>query len=314
MYYTTNVTAVGMNARDILLRKSAIVNLITTIPLNEIRKLLKFDERDSDYNGLKDGKHYIDCLAIIFSGSYNKGIPCFNEESTPYIIVKENLEYTAVLKDNWSVCFPSVVMMQRNINVLKSTLDRFLISNFKNSSKASKTSSSTSSYVTPIHKNEEQCFNEENSISFTSYINSTDDTLTLASYLSISQQQDTASMNEYSLDCQLTNSIGNAIVKKKDSTVIEFEFNVDETSKVNRKFVGVTGTHEWKIFSSLQKVGAFTITEGDYVVVLGIKRDKVHIQDPTHSVNSCTTEMIKTFLLPTEHFFPSDMHLTPESL
>lgn len=320
-YYTTNITAGAMNARDIQMKKSAISTLMSSIPPKEIQKIMKFESNESEYNGLKDGKNYIDCLAIIFSGAYNKGTPCFNEECTPYLILKDNLEYTAVLKENWTVFFPSIVMMQRNTNVLKSTLERFLISKYKSSSKlsnisssSSSTSSSSSSYVTPIQKTEEQNFNEENLNKFTSYITSTDNTLKEANYLSIAQQQNTASMNEYNLDCQFSNAIGNAIVKRSDSTVIEFEFNVVDTSKLSRRFVGVSGTHEWKIFKSFEKLGAFSVVEGDYVVVLGIRGDTIHIQDPTYSGSSSNSEKIRTFLIPTDNFFPSDMHLTPESL
>ena len=121
-------------------------------------------------------------------------------------------------------------------------------------------------------------------------------------------------IDEYNLDCVWCNTIGHAIVKQSDSTIIEMEFNVEETVKVIRKFVGDAGTHQWKLYKSVAKVGAFDVKEGDYVVVLGIRRDKVIMEDPNHSIFSSKSEGIKTYLIPPEHFFPQDMHLSPESL
>ena len=55
------------------------------------------------------------------------------------------------------------------------------------------------------------------------------------------------------------------------------------TVKRNRKFQGVAGTHEWKIFKPVEKVGVLSLDVGDYVIVLGIERYKVHIQDPNYN-------------------------------
>jgi hypothetical protein len=49
------------------------------MPILNIRIALNFEDPESLYGGLKDtvkGKSIAECLSIIFSGAYNKGIPC----------------------------------------------------------------------------------------------------------------------------------------------------------------------------------------------------------------------------------------------
>ena len=118
-YYSTNLTATGLNTKDVQNRKIVITDLLSTLPILDIRIALNFDDPDSLYGGLKDtkGKSVAECLSIIFSGAYNKGVPCFKEEYIPYSLVYDNLEYTAILKDDWKHFFPTIIMMQRNVTI-----------------------------------------------------------------------------------------------------------------------------------------------------------------------------------------------------
>ena len=79
-------------------------------------------------------------------------------------------------------------------------------------------------------------------------------------------------MKEYDLDINTVDKVGTAMVVQSDLSVIEIEFNLSMTVKINRKFQGVARTHEWKIFKPVEKVGVLSLDVGDYVIVLGRKR------------------------------------------
>ena len=106
------------------------------------------------------------------------------------------------------------------------------------------------------------------------------------------------------------------MIIQSDFTVLEIDFNVSLTVQENRKFHGVAGTHEWKIYKSVDKEGVLSLNVGDYVVVLGIVKDRVHIQDPNYNKDTHTLDKIKTFLLNPEHFYVPDvnLHASPESI
>jgi hypothetical protein len=130
-YYSTNLTASGLNTKDIQNKKIAITNLLSTLPLCDIRSALSFEDPESQFIGLKDtkGKATAECLSIIFSGAYNKGVPCFTEECTLYDVVYENFEYTAVVKLDWKLYFFTIIMFHRSTKVGKSLLERFCMTN-----------------------------------------------------------------------------------------------------------------------------------------------------------------------------------------
>jgi hypothetical protein len=197
---------------------------------------------ESQYIGLKDtkGKATAECLSIIFSGAYNRGAPYFTEECTPYDVVYENLKYTAVLKLDWKLYFPTIVMIQRNAKIGKSLLERFCMTNnrlSKSSSSSSSSSSSassyaTASYVTPNQKSEEELYNEQNINDFTSYLNTSDNALATAKYISMREQKNTATLNEYNLDINTTDKVGSAMIMQPDLTVTEIGFNISLTVKL----------------------------------------------------------------------------------
>ena len=78
----------------------------------------------------------------------------------------------------------------------------------------------------------------------------------------------------------------------------------------------MAGTHEWKIYKSVEKVGVLSLDVGDHVIVLGIERDKVNIQDPNNSKDTPKLDKIKTFELNPEHFCNPEvnLHASPESI
>ena len=212
-------------------------------------------------------------------------------------------------------------MMQDNVvNIPVSHLTIFLTpkpsssSSSSSSSSISSSSSATSKSVTPISKKEEEIFIESNAENYSEYIHNSDRTIARAKILSAAAKQNEKIIDEYNLDCLRCSTIGRATVKQSDSTTIEIEFNVEETVKVNRRFVGDAGTHQWQLFQSVTKDGAFEINEEDYVVVLGILRDKVIMEVPNHVPSTSESKKIKTYLISSEYFFPQDMHLSPESL
>jgi hypothetical protein len=319
-YYTSNLTATGLNTKDIQNRKIAITELMSTLPSSDIKNAMRFDDPEASFTGLKEmkGKSTAECLSIIFSGAYNQGTPCFTEEYTPYDLVYDNLEYTAILKHDWKRYFPSIVIMQRNVKIGRSLLERFCTSTNKLTKSSSSSSSYVSaSYVTPLPKCEEEIYNEENINDFTSYLKTSNDTLTNAKYISMSEHNNNAIMKEYCLDTRnKIDKVGTAMVIQSDLSMLEFDFNISLTVKQNRKFHGVTGTHEWKIYKSVEKVGVISLAVGDYVVVLGIERDRVHIQDPNYDKDTHLSDKIKSFVLNPDNFYVPDvnLHASPESI
>ena len=81
-----------------------------------------------------------------------------------------------------------------------------------------------------------------------------------------------------------------------------FTVNLYSASEQNRKFACEAGTHQWRLFKSIEKEGVFSINRGDHVVVLVIRMDKVIIEDPNHSIYSSKIEGIKKHLIPVDHF------------
>ena len=91
--------------------------------------LLKFDDAESKYKGIKgvNSKQHTENFSIIFSRSYNGGENCIGEACTPYVIAEDNGDFVASAKENWERHFPTVVMLQRNMKVTQSTLEKFLL-------------------------------------------------------------------------------------------------------------------------------------------------------------------------------------------
>ena len=175
--YSTVVEAKRISNQTILSKKRAAYSIISRMDAREIVMALRFDDPDSEYHALRDatGKQHIEGLAIIFSGAYNKGIPCFPPNLTPYDMLDTNVEYTAILKENWRQMFPTIVMMQRNNCIQKSTLDIFLLLRSKKKY-ADVSVSSSSSYVTPNAIKDSSC--SSTSIKeFDSYIKSNEEVM-----------------------------------------------------------------------------------------------------------------------------------------
>lgn len=134
--------------------------------------------------------------------------------------------------------------------------------------------------------------------------------------MSSNNETNAANMKEYNLDITNEDNVGTAMIIQSDLTVLEIDFNISLTVQVNRKFHGVAGTHEWKIYQPVDKEGVISLNVGDYVVVLGITKDKVHIQDPNYDKDTHTLDKIKTFKLNPEHFYVphANLHASPESV
>lgn len=130
---------IALSSKTITKKKSAIYSFLSTLPSLMLEKLLEFHDVESKYKGSRyvNSKQMFENVAIIFSGSYNRGETCIDESQTPYVMTEVDGDYTVAAKDNWQKHFPTVVMLQRNIKITKSVLDKFLIGNsrlFKNTS------------------------------------------------------------------------------------------------------------------------------------------------------------------------------------
>ena len=120
--YSTNMTAVGVNNKHLQLRKNAVTKLTEEIGKEEITKLMKFSQDQSNYSGIEDGKIWAERLGIIFSGAYNNGIPCFKDERCPCTVVEKNFQFVALRKENWQ-CF----LEEEEENDVDEALDDFFL-------------------------------------------------------------------------------------------------------------------------------------------------------------------------------------------
>lgn len=64
----------------------------------------------------------------------------------------------------------------------------------------------------------------------------------------------------------------------------------------------------------MEKENAFRLKEGDYVVVVGIHKGKIHILNPNHDIIAKSSDRIKTCKLCLDSFIVDDLLLTPESV
>lgn len=308
MYSATQVAS-NISNQITLSKKAAVFKLLSEVQGKDIEQLLKLDDPESQYRSLRDsdGKQHVEGLAIIFTGAYNNGIPCFSENYIPYDIVDKQFEYIATLKDNWRQKFPNVVMMQQSSKIDKSVLDRFLLRHSKKSTISVQLSSSSSSYSTPVSFKENYNISDTSVDDFDAYVDSTQKTLNTARILSPYDLHNETVMNEYELDMEITSECGNALICQSDSTSIEVEFNLDD-----RTFKGKRGTHKWKIFEEINIVGKIHAVEGDYLIVIGVRNNLVIVEDPCYDKD--TSAKIRTFLLHSRYFKVVDLiHLSPES-
>lgn len=311
--YSTVEEAKGINNRSILGVKNAVAVMLSSMNVKEITEALHLEDPESDYHALRDanGKQHIEGLAIIFSGSYSHGIPCFPPHMTPYEIVDTRMVYSAVLKKNWRDAFPTVVMMQRNDKIPKSSMDRFLLSNSKKKNNNMHASHFTTPKSDRYNSSSSAC-NSSSIEDYDLYIETNDEIITHARHLSASKLQISAVMNEYVIDMSTANECGYALLTEIDNSSHGITFNLHATMKGDRSFNGNVGSHRWKVFKEMNIVGKLHVSEGNYVVVLGIRNKKIHVEDPSHPTESISK--IRTFLVDPEYFFFTDLsHLSPES-
>ena len=303
--------AKGINNQSILSKKSAVSEMLSKMDVNDIINALHFEDADSEYHALRDpnGKQHIESLAIIFTGSYNNGKPCFQANFTPYDLVDSNVHYTAVLKSNWRKMFPNIVMMQRNVSIQKSTLQRFLLTRNKKTPPGMSTSSS--SHVTPISNKNDDC-SRTSAEDYNSYIQFNEDSISTARNLNATNTQNNAAMSEYVLDTSDISACGFAMLHCADEASVGVDFNLDETIKDNRTFKGKVGTQAWRVFKEINIAGKLKVDEGDYVIVLGVKNLKIIVEDPITLSES--KSKIRTFFVDPLYFYAADLlHLSPES-
>ena len=315
--YSTVEEAKGITNRSILGVKNAVAVMLSSMNVKEIVEALHLEDPESEYHSLRDanGKQHIEALAIIFSGSYSNGIPCFPPHFTPYEIVDTRMVYSAILKNNWRDAFPTVVMMQRNDRIPKSSLERFLLLN----SKKKKNNIHASHYTTPNPDRSNSASSSSSSAScsssiedYDSYIKTNDEIITHARHLSACKVQLSAIMNEYVIDMSTANECGYALLTEIDNSSHGITFNLHATMKGDRSFNGNVGSHQWKVFKEMNIIGKLHVSEGNYNVVLGIRNKKIHVEDPSHPTESLSK--IRTFLVDPEYFFFTDLiHLSPES-
>ena len=321
--YSNINRGIALSSKSISKRKSAIYLFLATLPSLTLAKLLEFDDEESKYKGFRDinSKQHFENLAIIFSGSYSGGESGINEAQIPYIISEVNGEYTATAKDNWQKCFPTVVMLQRNVKVTKSILERFLIANTRHSKTSSSstpmqtptpTTSSSSSYLKSSAKNNDT-YPE---YTFESFMSATDNDTEMIKVQSPINAIDNLAVNEYSILNDSSPRFGSAVLTKRDNTEMHLEFDMDSTIKQPRDFKGVKGTHKWTAYQELCIVDKIDIKVGDIVVVIGVsEKGKIYIVDPAYCTFDNKNTVMNTFTVRSDIFTSTCViQKSPESL
>lgn len=314
---------IALSSKTISKKKNAICSFLATLPTLTLAKLLEFDDEESKYKGFRDinTKQHFENLAIIFSGSYNGGESGINDSQTPYVLSVVDGEYTVTAKDNWQKCFPTVVMLQRNVKVAKSILERFLIGNTRHSKSSSSwtplntptpATSSSSSYSKSSATTNDSYADE----SFESFMSATENTTGTGKMESLKDVIDDLVVSEYSILNDSSPRFGSAVLRNKDSTETQLEFDMDLTIRQPRQFKGVTGTHKWTAYQEFYILDKIDIKVGDNVVVIGIsKKGKIHIADPAYYTFDIKSNAMNTFTVNSDIFaFTCIIQNTPESL
>ena len=129
---------------------------------------------------------------------------------------------------------------------------------------------------------------------YDSYIKTNEEAITHARHLSASKSQLSAIMNEYVIDMSTANECGYALITEIDNSSHSITFNLHATMKDNRSFNGKVGSHQWKVFKEMNIRGKLHVSEGNYVVVLGIRNNKIHVV--THITAFANTLTFNTVL------------------
>ena len=289
-----NQTTLGM--------KNTVAIMLSAMNVKEIIEALQLDDPESNYHALRNasGKQHIEALAIIFTGSYNNGVPSFPPNFTPYDIVDTRMEYTAILKINWRDVFPSIVTIQRIDRIPKSTYEKFLLSNSIKSKKSVHVSHFTSPDSDRSHRSCSASYSSSIE-DYDSYTKTNEKTITDARHLSSSTSHLSAIVNEYVTDIFDANGCGYAMITEIDNTSHYISFNLHAIMKDDRTINGKAGTHQWKVFKEMDILGKLHVHEGNYVVVLGVRNKKIHVEDPSHPLDSISK--IRTFLDDPAYFF-----------
>ena len=230
--------------------------------------LLKFDDAESKYKGIKgvNSKQHTENFSIIFSRSYNGGENCIGEACTPYVIAEDNGDFVASAKENWERHFPTVVMLQRNMKVTQSTLEKFLLQKKTRGIVNKATSSTNISYSNGT---------------FESFMSETENDVVINEVGITTIAND--KLSEYTLVSYSSQRFGSAVVKGLDSTEKMLEFDMDLTTCQARDLKGVRGTHQWKAYQEMSIDGKIDIKVGDSIVVVGIAdKGRIHIVDPAY--------------------------------
>ena len=183
-------------------------------------------------------------------------------------------------------------MLQRNITITKSVLDKFWIGN-------SRLSKNTSSW-TPLHSPTSAAANSasyssssatfDNSYqdeSFESFMTRTDSDTGLSHTGHLSNAIDNQIVSEYTVLNDSSLRYGLATLKRGDATDLMLEFDMDATISLPRDFKGVKGAHKWRAYEAMHLPDKIDIKIGDDVVVIGIsKRGKIHIIDPAFNTSN----------------------------
>ena len=130
--------------------------LLSAIKTSELVRLLDFDSPDSSYCSPRDqargGRQHIESLAVIFSGSQNKGVSYCSEDHNPFRTESEGRKSgkgsarpAVSLKDDWINHFPSMATLEAYTTIPSYLFVRGFLKKTKGLPSQTPTSSSHSS-------------------------------------------------------------------------------------------------------------------------------------------------------------------------
>ena len=289
-----------LSASDLADTKTVMSALLADLSYIDLRDALKFEEADSQYCSVKDlarsGQQHIEALAVIFSGSQNEGVSYCEDKYNPFNVASEGIKGSkgknVVLKKNWQMFFPTMVILQQS-NVPPHVLTRgfckksmkAIIATPTSSSSSSSSSSFTSSthlrpssavtndFSDPPPKGSQlgQCDLHED------YFSNANDALEIdltPEKLSSRQLFQTGDVTEtYVIDRMVSHNKGYCSLIVTGSTPLVMEFNLDETCSEAKVFDSLPGTHRWMLYKDVIR-GELSIPRGRYVSITSVLSDR----------------------------------------
>ena len=276
-------------------------DLLRSLKYSELIALLDLESPSCSYCSAKDiarqGQQHIECLAVIFSGSQNRGVSYCEDCRNPFKIIIGESGFKGASpkvswKENWRSHFPTMAELEDILEIPKYLFSRGFIKKTTGSAKATPCSSSNSS-ISATTTSKDAGRSNSSSIpdraSVSSYRDQWDDDYTGGTgvldldvspmrYLSTSRSPErylSTSRSLFSSGDPTENYIIDRISEMNrgycsllvpGSSPFDIEFNLDETCAAAKKFESLPGTHRWMLYKDIVK-GHLVIERGTYVSV-----------------------------------------------